>query len=285
MKRSIPSVTIIIVLVLSFVAYVRGQWVPATSDQLEIHMLDVGQGDAFHIRTPGGMDIVVDGGPDRSVVSELGRVMPPTDHTIELMIASHEDADHIAGLTELPDTYEIKTLITSGVASGTNFSDELATWASDGVEVLQAHQGWLLHVEEGLDLLFFHPDPPNFHPDINDDSVVFLLRYRDFSALFTGDAPVEIEEQVLGRFGDEIAEVDILKAGHHGSRTSTSRRLLEIMNSQITLISVGKDNTFGHPHAEVVRRLESFGSAVFRTDEDGPVTCLTNGSDFSCFPR
>jgi len=251
-------------------------------------MLDIGQGDAFHIRTPQGFDIIVDGGPDRRVLTELGEVMPPYDHAIELVIATHPDADHIAGLTELPDDYTIERFISSGSQKSTGFSRELDTWNEQGVEVGNAVRGMRLDIEENVWLEFLHPDPPNVHEDPNDDSVMFILHYKQFSALFTGDAPTEIEDEIVEKydtFGHSTLDVDLLKIGHHGSRTSTTAAFLEATTPSIALISVGVDNKFNHPHAGPLYKLNAFGIRVFRTDILGRIICYTDGNGIQCAPE
>lgn len=254
--------------------------------QLQVVMLDIGQGDAIYIRTPDGTDILVDGGPDRTVLHELGSVMPPWDHTVELVVATHADADHIAGLTEIPDAYEVKTLVTSGVEKETGFSEALSSWEeARGVKVVQAQRGWALELEPDCWLEFLHPDPGRFHKDINDDSVVFLLHYGDFHALFTGDVSIEIEEELLEHTQLSTVDLDLLKAGHHGSRTSSGEALLHATTPEVVLVSVGAGNKFGHPHPEPMRLFHGSGAAIYRSDQHGRVKCLTNGADFTCNPE
>lgn len=268
-----------------FTAYCIWQWTPTASDYLQLTMLNIGQGDAIHIRTPHGTDILVDGGPNRSILSELGQVMPSTDHTIELVIATHPDADHIAGLVELPDAYTVQTLITNGTTKSTGVSEALDRWEGEGVQVLHAARGWTMDIEEGLWLEFLHPDPPRFHEDTNEDSVVFLLHYGEFTALFTGDATIENEKEIVDHYSPSTGfDVDLLKVGHHGSRTSTGQELIDATTPAIALISVGQENTFGHPHAGPLHRLQQGGAEIWRTDTHGRVVCtvLQNTRNAEC---
>lgn len=254
--------------------------------ELQIVMLNIGQGDAIYIRTPSGYDILVDGGPDRTVIHELGTVMPPYDHTLDMVIASHPDADHIAGLAELTDSYRVDTYIHSGVVKETGFARELDNWGQQyGTHVLEAYRGWRLQIEEGLWLDFIHPAPPNFHAEVNDDSVMFVLHYNEFTALFTGDAAVEVEEEIIEYYGptaSEILNVDLLKVGHHGSRTSTSQELLDMATPETALISVGWQNKFGHPHPEPMDRLEEMVPHIYRTDLQGRIHCRSDGFTHTC---
>ncbi|OGY86841.1 MAG: hypothetical protein A2233_05315 [Candidatus Kerfeldbacteria bacterium RIFOXYA2_FULL_38_24] len=276
MKKIIYSFIVLLFLIL----YPAWQWIPKTSSQLKIAVLNVGQGDSIYLRTPAGMDILIDGGPDRKVLSELGEVMPPYDHQIELVIATHGDSDHIAGLAELSEAYSVKTLITNGDKKDTAFTQALSAWREQGVEVWPAYRGWHLELEQGITLDFLNPNPPNLHKDTNDNSVVCVLSYQGFSALFMGDAPLGIEDELLK--AGLLKHVDILKVGHHGSRTSTGSKFLQTLTPAIALISVGFQNKFGHPHAAPLLRLKNRGVNVFRTDLQGRIICQTDGQAFSC---
>ncbi|HLD22268.1 MAG TPA: ComEC/Rec2 family competence protein [Patescibacteria group bacterium] len=284
-KKFISIISIIVI----FVGYCIYVWKPSTSQNLSIYMLNVGQGDSFYIRTPKGNDILIDGGPNRSVLSELGEVMPPYDRELELVIATHPDADHIAGLTELPDQLKIHTLFTNGTETHTPFFESLAKWEKKHhIQVYVPYRGMRFDVEEGVWLEFLHPNPQAYHQDVNDDSIMFILHYNQFSALFTGDAPKEIEEEVVEHyslFGITTVDIDLLKVGHHGSKTSTSRTFLQATTPEVSLISVGADNTFGHPNAGVVARLQRAGIQVFRTDIQGKIFCTSDGFQFFCQPE
>lgn len=239
---------------------------------LTITMLDIGQGDAIHIRTPNGQDILIDGGPDRKVLYELGQVMPPWDSTIEWVIASHPDADHIAGLAELPDNYTIEHVIRNGRPKATGFAKALDQWPQKyGVEELHAYRGWVLEIEPDVTLEFVHPVDGKYEKHINDDSVMFYLHHKGKTIFFTGDAATHIEEAVVEEFPYDI---DILKVGHHGSKTSTSQEALKIWKPEIALMSVGEGNKFNHPHEGSVASLQKIGAEIFRTDLQGRIECI-----------
>lgn len=289
MKKYIEIIFIVIVCVAVLGAAVwNDQRIRSTND-LEIVMLNIGQGDAIYIRTPNGYDILIDGGPDRTVIQELGSVMPPFDHTLDLVIASHPDADHIGGLAELTDSYTINTYIHSGVIKETGSARALTEWEDlYGTHVLQAYRGWNLHIEQDLWLEFIHPDPTHFHEEVNDDSVMFLLHYKEFTVLFTGDSAVEVEKEIIAHYGTTAAQVldaDVLKVGHHGSRTSTSQELLDISTPRTALINVGLQNKFGHPHPEPMRRLEKIVQYIYRTDLHGRIYCSSDGYAHTCIPQ
>lgn len=265
-----------LLLTLLFAAYIAISW-PRSTGKLIISMLDVGQGDAIHIRTPLGKDILIDGGPDRAVLQELGETMPPTDHTLEYVIVTHPDADHVAGLADVPDIYSIQTLITNGVPKETAFAE-----AVDALHPQHVRRGQTLQIEEGLTLEFLHPDPNHLHGDAyNNDSITFILHYRDFTALFTGDIEMEVEKELASLYGRAL-NVDLLKAAHHGSKTSSTQELLDVTQPTTVLMSLGQDNKFGHPHDGPMYRLQQTGATIYRTDQQGRITCRTGGADVAC---
>lgn len=270
--KIVLSITLAIALVIATLL----SW-PKPSGQLEITMLDVGQGDAIYIRTPGEQDILIDGGPDRSVIYELGQSMPPLDHTLEWVLATHPDADHIAGIPEVAQVVDIATLITNGVPKDTVYAN-----AVDALQPTTAQRGQTLALENELTLEFLHPDPLALHGDAyNDDSLVFIVRYRDFSMLFTGDIEESVERDLAALYTQQL-DVDILKVAHHGSKTSTTPELLHATTPELALMSVGQDNRFGHPHAGTLYRLEQYTIPVLRTDQHGRITCTSDGEEYAC---
>ncbi len=271
--------TLIVFLLALLASHAHSVWQSRPSDQLTITMLDIGQGDAIYIRTPQGNDILIDGGPDEKLLAELGSTMPHGDTKIELVIATHPDADHIGGLESLGRRWTVGTLLVSGARSNNPLHDAYLEWESTVQAKQVALVGNVIQVEPELSLTILHPDGSTA-ADVNDQSVVVLLRYKEFTALFTGDAGIKVEEL----FSDNqlIQELDLLKVSHHGSKTGTSQELLAATTPKIALISAGKSNSYGHPHAQVMHRLEQFEVAVFRTDLQGRVTCVTNGGVPSC---
>lgn len=260
------------------------------TDILRIEILDVGQGDAIYIRTPKGKDILIDGSIDRHTIYELGAVMPKTDRYMDVVIATHPDADHIAGLTELPHYYSIANLWRSGAENTTGFFAALNTWEENyNVQVAYPKRGEIIPIEDGIQLEILHPVSGVYSSAVNDDSVMFILRYEEFEMLFTGDASTEIEEEIIewyikqGR--EQELDVDILKVGHHGSKTSTGNAFLNAIRPDIGVISVGAGNKFGHPHSGPLANLHRAGVDVLRTDLHGRITCTSDGSNYACVSK
>ncbi|MEO5511340.1 MAG: ComEC/Rec2 family competence protein, partial [Longimicrobiales bacterium] len=244
---------------------------------VEIHAIDVGQGDALAIRTPHGQWVLVDAGP-RTPRFDAGRsrVVPYLrEHgarTLDAVVITHPDADHIGGVAAVLALVGARAIIDPGTAAGKPLYLQTMTVAdSAGVVWFKARDGRHLDVD-GVRLDFLYPasDSLDGTGDPNDLSVAFRLRYGRFAALFMGDAPVATENRIVAEYGPRLAAA-VLKVGHHGSYTSTSVGLLEAVRPQVALVSVGRDNRYGHPNPGVMARLLLHRVRVLRTDEHGAV--------------
>ncbi|MFO7679257.1 MAG: DNA internalization-related competence protein ComEC/Rec2 [Chloroflexota bacterium] len=245
---------------------------------LHVAFLDVGQGDAIFIQTPSGRQILVDGGFYPSILNDqLGRQMPFWDRHLDLLIATHPDADHVAGLVEIFERYTIDQLLTDGAETGeSGIYDALLAAAQENETALHVAQaGEVIEIGDGVRLEVVHPGPHFNAQDRNNSSVSFRLRYGDFSLLLTGDAEEAGEEAMLAQ-GLPLA-AQVFKAGHHGSHTSSSPAFLEAVRPQIIVVSAGVGNRFGHPHPEVLERAQAIGASVLRTDELGTIEVTTDG--------
>ncbi len=246
---------------------------------LTISFLDVGQGDAALIESPTGVQVLIDGGPDRSVLRALGRVMPFFDRSIDVVIATHPDQDHIGGLPEVLARYRASHIIEPGVVADTAVYDTFVeSVRAEGAEHALARRGMQIDLGGGayLDILF--PDREASGLETNTASVVLKLTYGATSFLLTGDSPKQVEEY-LATLDGETLDVDVLKAGHHGSRTSTSDHLLGLASPAYAVISAGKDNRYGHPHQEVLDALARFGVKSLGTYERGTIIFESDGNE------
>ncbi|MBE2198016.1 MAG: DNA internalization-related competence protein ComEC/Rec2 [Anaerolinea sp.] len=244
---------------------------------LHVTFFDVGQGDAIFIQTPNGRQILVDGGYYPSVLSdELGRRIPFWDRDIDMLIATHPDADHVTGLVGVFARYRVDTLLTDGAGLGESaVYDELLRAAVAGeTAVHHAQAGEVIQIGDGVRLEILHPGPIP-HDDRNENSVSLRLVYGDFSLLLTGDAEEDGEREMLA--GGRPLQALVFKAGHHGSRTSSSMPFLTAVQPHIIIISAGADNRFGHPHQELLDRAQGMGTAVLRTDQLGSIEVITDG--------
>ncbi len=250
-------------------------------NRLHVFFLDVGQGDAILIQK-GHQQILIDGGPDAERVSlELGDKLPFWDRTIELVILTHPEMDHITGLVEVLQRYEVKHVLTSGQECDSSVCVEWRRLIEEkDIEytIIQAGQRIALSGEVGLEVL--HPQKTLLQDtasDVNNNSVVVRLVFRDFSLLLTGDIFEEAEQHLLG---ERLSlRSTALKIAHHGSETSSRSGFLTEVDPQLAVISVGADNAFGHPSPEVVERLgEMVGEDnLYLTSEQGTIELITDG--------
>jgi competence protein ComEC len=248
--------------------------------QVDVYFLDVGQGDATLFYTDSREVILVDGGPSLSVLYALGQALPFYERTIDLLVLTHPDSDHINGLIEVVKRYKVKKVLYNGIV------DDLAAYQvwqeqikASGIEIIIAQAGQNF-TYGNLDLEVFYPVENLFgrtFDDTNESSVVIKFSYYDIDFLLTGDLSAEKELELIDLAYDLSAE--IMKAGHHGSKTSTHQKFLQTVKPQYVVISAGKDNSYGHPHFIVLQRLINSQAKILRTDERGDIRISTNGQN------
>ncbi len=257
-------------------------WVAALTapdDRLHIFVLDVGQGDSILIQR-GDRQILVDGGPRAGkLMDHLGDKLPFWDRTIDLLVLTHHDADHITGLVEVLRRYNVEKVLTSGQEDESDIYREWRKLIEEGgVERIIARVDQQISMGEGVDLTVLHPSPAFLEEACSDNaSVVLRLTYGNFSLLLTGDIHREAEEYLLAQ--DVKFRATVLKVAHQGSNTSTTPQFLSEVEPTFAVISVGADNRFGHPADEVVDRLrQAVGEdRLFLTSEDGSIAFITDG--------
>ncbi len=203
--------------------------------------------------------------------------MPFWDHSIDIVISTHPDADHITGLVEALDRYRIGTTLISDADSSSSLFDEWNKRLSDhAYHPTLAWQGMRLQLDERVQARILNPGPAVESLDSpNDHSVTLKLTMDAVSFLLSGDAEIPAEQAMINS-GQDLRAV-VLKSPHHGSKTGSSAAFLEAVNPQIVVISVGKENRFGHPAPEVLQHFANYGITVFRTDELGTIELITDG--------
>lgn len=247
-----------------------------SADTLHIDFLNVGQGDATFITTPDRYQILIDGGPDRSVLSELGRVMYPWDRTIDMVIATHPDADHIAGLIAVFDRYRIATVVAPGHPGVTqvakHYWESVTAEQSPVVGVLTvANKTQTYSTPDGVRITVMHPQALGIHPtETNENSLLIRVDYADRSLFIGGDISSVVESRLVNVF-PQYVDVDILKVSHHGSRFSSGESFLKTVSPYFAVISVGCDNTYGHPAPQTVERLRYVGIPFDTTCQAGRI--------------
>lgn len=244
---------------------------------LEVTFFDIGQGDSVLIETSKDHQILLDGGPDSLILEKLEKELPLFDRTIDLIILSHPDSDHITGLLEVLDRYEVENVLWSGAVKESALLDEWNKLLSEeGADVIIGKRGLKVSFgEEYIDVLYpLESLEGQEISDVNNSSIVFKLVYGDTSFLFPGDIYKGTEEEILESGAD--LDADILKAAHHGSKTSTGENFLSVVSPNAVVVSCGKDNSYGHPHAEFLELLGKYGINIFRTDQKGDIKLISD---------
>lgn len=270
---------------------------------LEVNFFNVGQGDAIFIETPQRHQILIDGGPNSTILEKLSKEMPFWDRTIDLIILTHPDKDHLAGLIEVLKRYKVENILWTGVLKD---SAEFKEWQKlikkEGVsstaflffkvpqtKITIAQSGQKIKWQGAnsfsyIEILYpFKNLEGKNVKNINNTSIISRLVFGETSFLFTGDAYKSVEKELIQKYSclDLCKSVsinsDVLKVGHQGSRTSTSEKFLTEVSPKIAVISVGKENRYGHPHSEVLKILEKYGIKILRTDLDGDIKIFSDG--------
>lgn len=246
-------------------------------DNLHLIACDVGQGDAILISHK-SYQVLTDGGPDTKVLDCLGRYMPFWDRKIELIILTHPQLDHYGGLIEVLKRYKTETILVRDFDTSTPGLKALKNAIGGSqARVVRPERGMAIRV--GMIYLdIVHPAEAYEAASVNEESIVYILDYKDFEAILTGDIGPEGTEFFLK--GSQLKDVEYIKVPHHGSKNGLTLRLLEAVRPEVAVISVGKNNRYGHPHEEVLRMLAVVGAKILRTDQIGDIVVTTDGSSW-----
>lgn len=249
------------------------------TDVLKVRFFDVGQGDAIMIETPGRNKIIIDGGPDNSVLAKIGRALSFYDRTIEMLIITHPDSDHLAGAAEIIKNYDVGLILINGKECATKICEEFDKIAKrKNIKIIVAKMGQKIDFGNNVKMDILEPANANIGKGKNEDnnlSIISYLTYGADSFLFTGDAEAKEELELVGAWPDLKAEV--LKVAHHGSKNSTNELFLEKIKPKFSVISVGAKNRYGHPTIQTLERLKKIGSEIFRTDLAGDIIMESEG--------
>ncbi len=257
------------------------QWGANRPDgNLHVHFFDVGQGDATLIQTPSGRQILIDGGNFPVLMKQhLGQTLPLWDREIDLLIVTHPDADHVTGLPDLFDRYRFDQLLvaypTAEDGVGGPYVELLERAIESGAEIVRPTAGDTLVIGDGVQVEVLHPGPTLLEDGRNDNSLSIRLVYGETRLLLTGDAEVAGENAMLA--ANVPLQAEIYKAGHHGANNASSDRFLDVVKPQLVIVSAGADNRFGHPHPDVLARVQQRGAKVLRTDVHGSIELVSDG--------
>lgn len=246
------------------------------AQKLTVHFIDVGQGDSIFIELPNSKTMLIDAGPSAGVVAPYITTMGYS--SIDYVIATHPDADHITGMPEILNNFSVGTFYMPEKEHTTKiFESMLNALENNGCNAEYAIAGRQIINNQGLTVCFL--GPIRIYGDNNACSAVIKLQYGNTSFLFTGDAEYSAESDMLASGADLTA--DILKIGHHGSASSTSETFLKAVNPKEAVISVGKNNKYNHPTDKIIGLLNDFNINIYRTDEVGTIVIVSDGENYT----
>lgn len=270
----IASVSLFFLIIFVFFSFNDGK--------LHLVICDVGQGDAIFITTPSEAQILIDGGPDKKVLTCLASNMPFWDRSLDAIILTHPDADHVSGLVDVIQRYRVNNFFTE-IKPGKTQIYELFTnvLAEEKLSAKYLARGDRLKFKDGSKLTIFSPaskvkdkiDQKGSNIRLNEYSVVALLTYGNFSALLTGD----IGSKTIDPVANDIGDVDVLKVPHHGSKTGMSDNFLSAIKPELAIISVGAKNRYGHPAKMSLELLSKHKIKTLRTDQEGEIDIISDG--------
>ncbi len=261
---------------LSIVVLLFGQFVDSRDSLLRIYFLNIGQGDSVLIKTPDQKLMLIDGGPDATVLAQLGEVLPALTDKIDLVVATHPDADHVAGLIDVEGRFRVAQSEINLPLKLELRLQEAALKNHSQIIKLDSTSDFSFGCCVKVDVLW--PVPGFSDPETNNNSVSVLISYGNFSMYTGGDLPSQFEDQILLPLNRHVT---VYKLGHHGSRTSTSDAVMQELLPEISVISAGKDNSYGHPHAETLAILAKIPTRVYRTDQQGRIEIDTDGNTYT----
>lgn len=246
-------------------------------NDLIVHFIDVGQGDGIFIQFPNGETSLIDGGPRISSEKLIAYLKSLNVNKIDYLIVTHPHEDHIGGLPEVINNFEVGNIYMPDITANTViFEDLLKEIKSKGLKITIGKGGDEILNTEGLKYEILAPND-NEYSETNNFSIVTKITFKESSFIFTGDAELESERDIL-EHGYNLSS-DVIKIGHHGGSTSTTEEFLDKVNPEYAVISCGANNTYGHPHRETIDKLNKHNINILRTDELGSITISSDGEN------
>lgn len=276
----------VILLVLFFVVFDFFIWTEilfnGPNKNTELYFLDVGQGDAELVILPGGIKILIDGGPNNRILNQLSSILSPFERYFDLVIISHPQTDHFTGLIDVLKRYQAGVFISNGQkGTAQSFKDLEKIIQENKIRTVALSEGDKIRYQDNYFEILSPSKNLIFNNDLNEAALVMKLNTQGTKTLFTGDVGALIENYLLQKYN---LDIDILKVAHHGSKFSSAEKFLINTSPKIAIIEVGK-NSYGHPTKEVLNKLVSVGAQIFRTDKDGMIKLIINNSQISILKK
>lgn len=243
---------------------------------LEVSYLDIGQGDSIYIKV-NDFDILIDAGPKSDSDKLMEQLKEKNIDDFEMIIATHPHEDHIGGMTKVLNEYDVESFYMPKSQSTTKtFENMINAVKNEGLKVQVIKEGMSFDLGEGAKLEVYSPGKESYD-NLNNYSPIMKLTYGNNTFVFTGDAEKEVEKEVLEKYSNDL-KADVIKFGHHGSSTSSSAEFIEAISPKYGIISCGVDNSYGHPHREILDIINKMGIETYRTDIQGEITITSDGS-------
>lgn len=283
MKKNNLKKYVILILLLSsffytFFSYIQKNFFQVSNHNLRFHFIDVGQGDSSLIITPKGKTILIDAGDEAHAKKVVSYIREQGIEKLDLVIATHPDADHIGGMDKVIKNFDIDVFAMPDVSAKTNQYKQIQReLKAKKMRATRLYQGDEVQIDDDIDFEILSPVKGKKYDDTNEYSIVAKIVYKDTSFILMGDATMENEVDIINNVPD--IDIDVLKLGHHGSSTSSSDYFITKTSPKIAIISCGKNNKYGHPHQEVMRVLKKHGVTPYRTDEMGDIVITSDGKE------
>ena len=280
--KSLP--TLVIILVIALLSYLMTneeskQVSTITNSGFEVSFIDVGQGDSAFIITPEGKTLLIDAGEKDFADDVISHLENKNIEKIDVLVATHPHSDHIGGLEEVVKSFDIGEIYMPKAShTSSAYKGLLETIGEKGYRVKTAKNGVCINLGNNINAKFLSPFDGEYE-NLNNASAVLKITYGDISFLFTGDIEAEAEKAMC-EAGLDLKST-VLKMPHHGSSTSSTKQFVQAVSPQTAVISLGKDNEYGHPHSQIVERYEAQGVKIYRTDKSGTITIRTDGKQFA----
>lgn len=296
MKIKQKIISAIFLLVILFIILIMDLGRVWDDDKLKLYFLDVGQGDSIFIEAPNKVQVLIDAGRNEKVLKELDKILPIWDRHINLLVISHGDLDHIGGFFDVIESYEVEKVLRADTEIDSKYAIELLEQIKNlEIEIQKIKMGDKIVLDQTNEIYFETYWPPlrqgfagqaprdPLLEDSNENSLVLELIHRNNEFLFAGDATIGTELEILKLFPEKI-DSDVLKVGHHGSKTSTSKLFLEKVTPEFSILSYG-ENSYGHPHSEVLETLRELGGIVLHTKKQGTIGLVSDGEKIELFDK